>query len=137
MEIDEQKLREIMKEQKDEFERAVQVYIEHSDSNVKAVAEQYSGLAIKMDGIVEATEKLSNKVDGLEVKVDILGINVDKLEGKVDALDGRMGTLENKVDDVKRISDATFEQVGNLVMQNTELQETTKNYEQRISRLER
>ena len=81
------------------------MYIEHSDSNVKAVAEQYLGL--------------SKKVDGL-------------------AHDMRAGfeKINQELDDVKRTGEATFEQVGTLVMKDTEEQEVLKNHEQRITKLE-
>ncbi|OGY37194.1 MAG: hypothetical protein A3E36_01175 [Candidatus Andersenbacteria bacterium RIFCSPHIGHO2_12_FULL_45_11b] len=105
MEIDEQKLKEILKGEREEYQRATQVYIEHSDSNVKAVAEQYLGL--------------SKKVDGL-------------------AHDMRAGfeKINQELDDVKRTGEATFEQVGTLVMKDTEEQEVLKNHEQRITKLE-
>lgn len=99
MEINEKKLKEILKDEREEFQKYVKVLSEESDSNFKLVAEQYSSLKETLDHNTEMTA--STKEDVEIIKMDIEFIK-NSLKKKVDAeefsvLEKRVAFLEAKV----------------------------------------
>lgn len=130
MEIDEQKLREILAEQQEETKRYLGALREETAHQIEAVAEQYQGLSEKVDTVITAVGELNEKVEHTNAR--LFGV-----ENKVQGIEGNLKEVKETLEEVSRVTDATFEQVGELVVAQTETQEILKNHEQRISVLER
>ncbi len=99
MEINEKKLKEILKEQREESQRYLKVLSEESDSKFKLILEQYSSIKETLDSHTEIIA--STKEDVEIIKTDIEFIK-NSLKKKVDAeefsvLEKRVAFLEAKV----------------------------------------
>lgn len=99
MEIDEKKLKEILKDEREEFQRHVNVLQEKSDSNFKLVSEQYLSIRETLDSHTEMIA--STKEDVEIIKMDI-GLIKNSLKKKVDTeefsvLEKRVAFLEAKI----------------------------------------
>lgn len=105
MEINEKKLKGILKEQREEYQRYLDVLKEDFDGKVKLIAEQYDSIKETLNSHTETlnshTEMIASTKEDIEImKVDIAFIK-NGLKKKVDAeefeaLETRVAILEAK-----------------------------------------
>jgi len=98
MEINESKLKGILKEQREEHQRHLDVLGESFDDKVKLIAEQYDSIIEKLDGHEVGLVSMGKNIE--IIKVDIAFIK-NGLKKKVDAeefesLERRVAILEAK-----------------------------------------
>ena len=113
MEITEQKLKEILKEQREEYQRYLGTLQEDFDSKVKLLAEQYDSIRKTLESHSETleshseilkshSEMIASMKEDIEImKIDIAFIK-NSLKKKVDveefqALESRVAVLEAKI----------------------------------------
>ncbi len=99
MEINDKKLKEILKEQSDDFKRHVDTLAEDFHSQVKLISEQYGSIKETLDSHTEMIGSM--KEDMSIVKTDMEFVK-NSLKRKVDleefaVLERRVSALESKV----------------------------------------
>jgi len=99
MEINEKKLKEILKRQRDEYQRYLGVLAENFESQIKLIAESLSGVQEQLIAIRDMVAKNTEDIE--VIKMDISIIRND-LKEKVDrdefvALEKRLHLLEKKL----------------------------------------
>ena len=99
MEINEKKLKEILKRQRDEYQRYLGVLAENFESQIKLIAESLSGVQEQLIAIRDMVVKNTEDIE--VIKMDISIIRND-LKEKVDrdefvALEKRLHLLEKKL----------------------------------------
>lgn len=99
MEIDEKKLKGILKERSEEFQRYVKILSEESASGLKLVSEQYSSIKETLDSNTEMTASIKEDVEIIKLDIEFIKSSLKK---KVDAeefsvLEKRVAFLESKM----------------------------------------
>ena len=99
MEINEKKLKEILKRQRDEYQRYLGVLAENFESQIKLIAESLYGVQEQLIAIRDMVAKNTEDIE--VIKMDISIIRND-LKDKVDrdefvALEKRLHLLEKKL----------------------------------------
>jgi hypothetical protein len=98
MEINEEKLKEILKEQREEYQRYSSIVIEEFTSQIKLLAESVSGIQKQLIALREMVSKNTKNIEIM--KIDIAFIK-NGLKKKIDieefeALERRIAILEAK-----------------------------------------
>lgn len=99
MEINEKKLKEVLKKQREEYQRYLGVLAENFESQVKLIAESVSGIQEQLIAIRDMVAKNTEDIE--MIKMDMSIIKSD-LKEKVDrdefiALERRLFLLERKM----------------------------------------
>jgi len=106
MEITEQKLKEILKEQREEYQRYLGTLQEDFDSKVKLLAEQYDSIRKTLESHSEMLKSHSEMIASMKEDIEIMKIDIafikNSLKKKVDveefqALESRVAVLEAKM----------------------------------------
>ena len=95
----------LTKESNEQMRQYVGAINEESKHNIEAVGEQYSGLNEKVDKLIITVEETSEKVENTNI---------------------RLAGVEIELAEVRRITDATFEAVGNHEERITVLEEKVR-----------
>ena len=100
MEIDKKELKEILNEQKKEYQDYIGAIAENSKSQVKLIAEQYSSITEILNSHTEMIGSIKEDIE--IIKMDVQFIK-NELKHKVDrdefeALEKRVLLLENKIE---------------------------------------
>ena len=91
MPIDEQKLRALLSEQEEKFERHVGVLVEESDRKFELIQEGFQGLTDKMDQLREEFIAIRKEIE--EIRLHLFRkADLDRLE----ALEQRVSVLEKR-----------------------------------------
>src|SRR3989338_1189776 len=105
MELTDQSLKEILKEQREEYQRYLGILQEESQSQFKLLAEALDGVEQKLDGVEQ-------KLDGVEQKTDAtfeeLGRfkeetaeNFTRVDERLDHIELRLDRIETEVRSIK------------------------------------
>lgn len=107
MEIDEKKLKEILKDEREEFQRHVNVLQEKSDSNFKLVSEQYSSiketLDVHTDQIASIKEILDVHTDQISLIKETLDVHTNQIASIKETLDNNTEMTASTKEDVEII----------------------------------
>lgn len=98
MNIEKRELKDMFKEQSEEYLRQMNVVLEQYQSANRVGYEILNG---KIDGVVDRLDKLEEKFDSLEVKVDVLGEKVECLEIKADSVYEMVGKNTEDIAELK------------------------------------
>lgn len=82
MDINEQKLKELLKEQREEYQRYVGVVFEEFTSQVKLLAEAVAGIQQQLISLREMVAKNTEDIEIL--KIEVIGMRKDIVEMKKD-----------------------------------------------------
>jgi len=99
MEVNEKKLKEVLKDQREEYQRYLKVVAENFSSQVKVIGEQYGSIQERLN---EHTEMIGSIMENMEVIKSDVEIIKNSLKKKVDLeefamLEKRVIILENKL----------------------------------------
>ncbi len=99
MEINDKKLKQILKEQSDDFKRHVDTLAEDFHSQVKLIGEQYSSIKETLDSHTEMIVSMKEDIEITKVDVEFIK---NSLKRKIDVdefsiLEKRVAALESKV----------------------------------------
>ena len=99
MEVNEKKLKEVLKDQREEYQRYLKVVAENFSSQVKVIGKQYGSIQERLN---EHTEMIGSIMENMEVIKSDVEIIKNSLKKKVDLeefamLEKRVIILENKL----------------------------------------
>ena len=112
MELTDQSLKEILKEQREEYQRYLGILQEESQSQFKLLAEALDGVEQKLDGVEQKLDGVEQKLDGVEQKTDAtfeeLGRfkeetaeNFTRVDERLDHIELRLDRIETEVRSIK------------------------------------
>lgn len=132
MKIDEQKLRQIFKEQQQQTERYLGVLKEDFDHKIDAVMEYVQDIPKMKDDI----GVLQQDVGTLKEDVSILKLDVSTLKQDVSVLKQDVSVLKQDVAEMKPLLNTTFDEVGKMRVEMESVKKVAKNHNQRLQKIE-
>lgn len=98
MEINDKKLKNILTEQREEYQHYIGVLKEDFDSKVEVIAEQYTDIKNTLDEHTEMTSSIQGNIEIIKLDIEFIK---NELKKKVDrdefaALERRVALLESK-----------------------------------------
>jgi len=135
MELTDQSLKEILKEQREEYQRYLGILQEESQSQFKLLAEALDGVEQKLDGVEQ-------KLDGVEQKTDAtfeeLGRfkeetaeNFTRVDERLDHIELRLDRIETEVRSIKN----ELQELKHTLTNKTDI-EKFQELEKRVMRIE-